>query len=204
MPVLIRSMEVNVSPAHAGIDLLGDRSAVCSRISVSPAHAGIDRIGLAGPELCWRFPRTRGDRPFHSPRKRTVGRVPPAHAGIDRRRSLVRRNRAGSPAHAGIDRLHRLPLLDAMRVPPHTRGLTSQDYAKSTILPGSPAHAGIDPEAARRPGRTRLGSPAHAGIDRIGLAGPELCWRFPRTRGDRPHRRMEIPRRPGVPPHTRG
>ena len=47
-------------------------------------------------------------------------------------------------------------------------------------------------------------SPVHAGIDRQLVAASRSRLRFPRTRGDRPHRRDTTSRVFGVPPHARG
>ena len=48
------------------------------------------------------------------------------------------------------------------------------------------------------------GSPAHAGIDPTYKEALEALNRFPRTRGDRPRRKIVTTRTRVVPPHTRG
>ena len=49
-----------------------------------------------------------------------------------------------------------------------------------------------------------LGSPAHAGIDLNRYAASQGCYRFPRTRGDRPSSGSGMAHAQEVPPHTRG
>ena len=48
------------------------------------------------------------------------------------------------------------------------------------------------------------GSPALAGIDLLGVDTGSPTVRFPRTRGDRPIWRMDMPQIEPVPPHSRG
>ena len=47
----------------------------------SPAHAGIDPVGDVEQVYNLRFPRTRGDRPLCHRRKRAPGKVPPHTRG---------------------------------------------------------------------------------------------------------------------------
>ena len=49
-----------------------------------------------------------------------------------------------------------------------------------------------------------MGSPAHAGIDLHDCVDGTACYRFPRTRGDRPYGLERSPESTAVPPHTRG
>ncbi len=93
-------------------------------------------------------------------------------------RSRIRfpRTRGDGPEAVGV-------LSVPYELPPHTRGWTLRGDDGIVSRRASPAHAGMDPP----PG------------------DPQRCGhRFPRTRGDGPHRGSVPPARARLPPHTRG
>ncbi len=169
----------------------------------SPAHAGMHlaRLGLAS--VLTSFPRTRGDAPEH-PRHHGRRRwLPPHTRGCTLAAIRAGQREVASPAHAGMHpgspatpwRMASFPRTrgDApaeeraananTSLPPHTRGCTFRIPYAPLVNPASPAHAGMHPNR---------------------LAFYEPLDRFPRTRGDAPHRRPILSARRELPPHTRG
>ena len=112
-----------------------------------------------------------------------VDDVSPAHAGMYRFESGIRKIGAGFPRTRGdvpeIERIKRQRFM----FPPHTRGCTSLRFLESSPKPVSPAHAGMYRKKTRS-----TGEPPG----------------FPRTRGDVPWSAKYKPSKEVFPPHTRG
>ena len=153
----------------------------------SPAPAGIGLYSWFSDPDTGRFPRTRGDRPSASIRRRRGRGVPPHPRGSALARGEGGRHPHGSPAPAGIGPL-------ALRVDssqerfPRTRG--DRPYplgvdAAGAVVPPYPRGSAPYP---RRPRLRRSGSPAPAGIGPFSTPDSRPRRRFPRTRGDRPSR----------------
>ena len=171
--------------------------------AVFPAYAGMFRINLVQQNLCFRFPRIRGDVPLgkngyqaylpFSPHTRgcsshlLIGRVClgvfPAYAGMFRR--------TGSPAVVphGFPRIrgdvpHPTTWLNGGEwFSPHTRGCSGQNATADFPLGVFPAYAGMFLRSLSR-GMT------------------QRC--FPRIRGDVPASAMAELRQIEFSPHTRG
>ena len=170
---------------------------------VSPAHAGMDRVDIEANARFICFPRTRGDGPSCWMSHTAAESFPPHTRGWTLRVAPITRHARVSPAHAGMDPERRTPPrqlgcfprtrgdgpgdlwwdTSGTLFPPHTRGWTRRRPLVKPALPVSPAHAGMDPQ----PGR---------------ISHPP--FRFPRTRGDGPHRQVRDSRTHRFPPHTRG
>ena len=130
-------------------------------------------------------------------------RAPPHPRGSTRAARSAGPASRGSPAPAGIDPGCKVPESSTVwlprtrgdrplgyqkggktdEAPPHPRGSTSLPARLRPAMRGSPAPAGIDP--------------ALAGVMKGGVG-------LPRTRGDRPHRRVYRRAYRGAPPHPRG
>ena len=168
-----------------------------------PAHAG---MGLNKPSTVgtdtW-LPRTRGDGPHAIYTPDEARMVAPHTRGWALERVQALKRSMGCPAHAGmgpaqtagLQAIHRLPRTRgdgppkestrhvASLVAPHTRGWAQSASKQGVCKHGCPAHAGIGP---------------HAQCIRQGSA-----W-LPRTRGDRPPKKLGAACCCTVAPHTRG
>ena len=155
------------------------------RCPVSPARAGMDLLG--GPKMVpvERFPRTRGDGP-NCGSLWGCWRVFPPHArGWTRAVTSASRSRLVSPARAGMDLRYDRCRRSFARFP-RTRGDGPDDEKTLTWLLGFPPHARgwtVKPECA---GLLGLVSPARAGMDPDGHLVHKSFLGFPRTRGDGP------------------
>ncbi len=169
----------------------------------SPAHAGIvPYLPLSSTAIC-RFPRTRGDRPRIGRRAPGAPRVPPHTRGSSQARPYLERARRGSPAHAGIVPSAAANCRKASRFP-RTRGDRPRRGAGRWLVRWVPPHTRGSSLRCSRACSGLFGSPAHAGIvlHLVSFSRPHPG--FPRTRGDRPLTRVDLPLSGQVPPHTRG
>ena len=177
----VRSHDVDVSPAHAGID---------------PASRGPWCTGCS-------LPRARGDRPCVGIVP-TLGQVsPPRTRGSTRRDSSGKSHWRVSPAHAGIDLLNWAPP-DVVARLPRARGDRPQRWNRCRNGGASPPRT-RGSTSLRARGEWPVGvSPAHAGIDPWGTAAHHIPDGLPRARGDRPAL-DDGPDTSGLsPPRTRG
>ena len=169
----------------------------------SPAHAGMDPSGPRTAHRPGWLPRSRGDGPWCEIGCYALAAAPPLTRGWTLVRDRLLRARRGSPAHAGMDpesaeRRSWLAWLPRSRgdgpsgcpaysgcdsAPPLTRGWTLDRHRSSGGSCGSPAHAGMDP-------RTRATTTASGGL--------------PRSRGDGPSQRDSAAPVYEAPPLTRG
>ena len=188
----------------------------------SPAHAGIDPVGDGAVRSRRGLPRACGDRPATLAGARSSVAAPPRMRGSTRLWRRPAAARGGSPAHAGIDpsprqcrrRRRRLPracgdrpdvlLLTRQHIvaPPRMRGSTHLRCDALGRRGGSPAHAGIDPPTRRR-SRLRRWLPRACGdrplahiLTTLALAAP------PRMRGSTPVRGGRCRGHAGSPAHA--
>ena len=138
---------------------------LAAKASASPAHAGIDLRWIIDRPYRGRFPRPRGDRPFHSEGEMTAQELPPPTRGSTSMMARAAGMEPASPAHAGIDPHPLLPArvwpgfprprgdrpqaardaAEIRELPPPTRGSTLRGQRHQRLHRASPAHAGIDP-----------------------------------------------------------
>ena len=155
------------------------------RIMGFPAHAGMDPDRPHGRRARVGFPRPRGDGPSLLVSRTPVARVSPptrgwtllhpledvqgdgfpAHAGMDRRRSVSSWTRRRFPRPRGDGPQSLTGDCSSEAVSPPTRGWTALVLTEHSRITGFPAHAGMDPE------------------DRVTM---RLGCGFPRPRGDGP------------------
>ena len=172
-------------------------------VQVSPACAGMDLLGPFRQVSSRCFPRMRGDGPLPHRRLFPVAAFPPHARGWTRSRVVGGRRGPVSPACAGMDRTTatvsswspsfprmrgdgpspRLTLAAGLPFPSHARGWTvfRQHECPSHLV--SPACAGMD---------------RHAGWEAV------LSTCFPRMRGDGPVTMARVPTPESFPPHARG
>ena len=145
----------------------------------------------------------RGDRPQHGELLLRYREFPPHARGS----TISKAYRQGwpnvSPACAGID-LYRRGYQKKRVCFPRMRGDRPRAHPFALGPPKFPPHARGSTMAEHLAGHPGNVSPACAGIDLSRLFRALDLLRFPRMRGDRPHRRN--PRRRGAlfPPHARG
>ena len=149
------------------------------------------------------LPRTRGDGPRRTTRRRRACWASPHTRGWTAIPVAYRNNPAGFPAHAGMDPGAEATGGAGPRLP-RTRG--DGPDALMTLRPedgGFPAHAGMDPArscatpARSRLPRTRGDGPGHA------RSASSAVRASPHTRGWTPHHRRHDAGRAGL-PRTRG
>ena len=174
-----------------------------NRLRGSPAHAGMDPDRLARQHALHGLPRTRGDGPCNLFVDGRGYAAPPHTRGWTPRRVRRAAVDTGSPAHAGMDRGRTLAsdIADGL---PRTRGDGPRTPSVVRPLAEAPPHTrGWTPNHALYLGR-QDGSPAHAGMDPTGSRPTAPHARLPRTRGDGPGCVAGCAVRAPAPPHTRG
>ena len=152
-----------------------------------PAHAGMDR-SPARPRCCHPgFPRPRGDGPILADGVCGYSGVSPPTRGWTRLQAQSPRDLHGFPAHAGMDRPSGQRTQRPRRFPrPRGDGPCRLLHWVSHSWVSPPTRGWTIPYVTDDP--TRHGFPAHAGMDRALLPGSHADQRFPRPRGDGPHR----------------
>ena len=202
----LKVMAVPASPRTRGWTLEG--SARMTDGIGFPAHAGMDPIQETSRNQPTRLPRARGDGPgmrkgiehgeMASPRTRgwTLDasvfhlelRGFPAHAGMDRSRCRLGRQRDGLPRARGDGPLSGGVTSWMAGASPRTRGWTPVFPSVAVSRSGFPAHAGMDPGTGATP-------PMPPGLPRARGDGPvsvppaaKVSAASPRTRGWTPGR----------------
>ena len=154
-------------------------------INVSPAGAGMDRPDPGRPELLGRFPRRRGDGPFHWGIGPDVVRFPPQARGWTRDREDLRRQGGVSPAGAGMDLQGRFRSINGHCFPRRRGDGPRQAQGGRGVSAFPPQARGWTRQ--RGAGLLRAGvSPAGAGMDPLPGVFPGGPGGFPRRRGDGP------------------
>ncbi len=171
--------------------------------SASPAHAGMDRSSARSSTSSFRFPRTRGDGPVKCRSLSRMAALPPHTRGWTQAQHGDQHLGRASPAHAGMDPAvtDRLGWANGF---PRTRGDGPESFALASESAWLPPHTRGWTLDDLRPESLGPASPAHAGMDRWTLTGHPISRRFPRTRGDGPHRAAVLASSAMLPPHTRG
>ena len=189
-------------PPHTRGSTVGKHDKPVSAV-VSPAYAGIDLLGGFSKGSEGSFPRIRGDRPGVGALLLLLLVFPPHTRGstvsLTPRSGLI----GVSPAYAGIDRSSKRSWRGSGRFP-RIRG-DRPHGPEGTIAPAPfPPHTRGSTARAAAPGGARAVSPAYAGIDRASSCARRRASCFPRIRGDRPESRKHASRYLLFPPHTRG
>ncbi len=169
----------------------------------SPACAGMVPYGVGRIDYAAGFPRLRGDGPVGRLTKTEGGPVPPPARGWSPIGMLLASACVGSPACAGMVPRPARREISTNRFP-RLRGdgpLSNRMSWFPTVVP-PPARGWSPPKCLGYP--PVWGSPACAGMVRGYTGACATERRFPRLRGDGPHRATHrpVPRR--VPPPARG
>ena len=150
-----------------------------------------------------RFPRRRGDGPYHAQRGGVAHRFPPQARGWTRPSMVRTHSVTVSPAGAGMDPCitHTNPTNLCF---PRRRGDGPWICACALYGEAFPPQArGWTP--GRSPLRPRVSvSPAGAGMDLCAIGWGGECTRFPRRRGDGPGGTPQHRRYLAFPPQARG
>ena len=169
----------------------------------SPARAGMYPPPSSSSPMPPSFPRTRGDVPCRGAAAPLARRLPPHARGCTVLALQPDRPAAASPARAGMY-LETLPAAPRRGGFPRTRGDVPLADFDQAFVDGLPPHARGCTRAASVIRDALPASPARAGMYREDQSRPDPRCRFPRTRGDVPHRLVDHVRVHVLPPHARG